>query len=82
MNPTGNAGLATAGSGDVLSGIAVSFLGQGMLPVDAAICAVYIHGFAGELSGQRLTMRGVTAPAILDAIPTALKLTLERPNDC
>ncbi|MCK5879677.1 MAG: NAD(P)H-hydrate dehydratase [Holophagae bacterium] len=82
VNPTGNAGLATAGSGDVLSGIAVSFLGQGMLPVDAAICAVYVHGLAGELSGQRLTMRGVTAPAILDAIPTALKLTLERPDDC
>lgn len=77
VNPTGNAGLATAGSGDVLSGIAASFLGQGMSPIDAAICAVYIHGLAGELSGQKFTMRGVTAPAILNAIPAALKSILE-----
>jgi len=73
VNPTGNAGLATAGSGDVLSGIAASFLGQGMPPLDAAICAVYLHGLAGDLASDELTLRGVTAPAILNGISTALK---------
>ena len=78
VNPTGNVGLATAGSGDVLSGIVASFLGQGMSPVDAAICGVYIHGLAGELAGEKLTLRGVTAPAILDSIPGALRKILEQ----
>ncbi|NOY23949.1 MAG: NAD(P)H-hydrate dehydratase [Acidobacteria bacterium] len=77
VNPTGNAGLATAGSGDVLSGIAGSFLGQGMTAMDAAICAVYVHGLAGEFAGETLTMRGVTAPAILNAIPNALHAVVE-----
>ncbi len=73
VNPTGNTGLATAGSGDVLSGIAASFLGQGMSPVDAAVSAVYIHGLAGDLAADELTARGVTAPAILKGISAALK---------
>ncbi len=78
VNPTGNAGLATAGSGDVLSGIIASFLGQGMSPINAAICAVYVHGLAGELAGKVLTMRGVIASSILDAIPAALRKILEK----
>ncbi|RLE18833.1 MAG: hypothetical protein DRJ14_02485 [Acidobacteria bacterium] len=81
VNPTGNAGLATAGSGDVLSGIAASFLGQGMTPEDAAICAVYIHGLSGEIAGETRSMRGVTASAILDSIPAALSKIVRKTDD-
>jgi len=49
VNPTGNPGMATAGAGDVLSGICGGLLAQGLSPLDAAICGVYAHGLAGDL---------------------------------
>ena len=52
VNSTGNSGMATAGSGDVLTGCIVGFLAQGCQPVDAALCGVYIHGLAGDIAGE------------------------------
>lgn len=68
FNSTGNQYMATAGSGDVLTGMITSFLGQGYPPLNAAICGVYHHGLAGEMAGDK-KRRGVIASDIIDAIP-------------
>ena len=54
INQTGNPGMATAGSGDVLTGLIAGLIAQGIAPVDAAIAAVYIHGYAGDRAAKRL----------------------------
>ncbi len=63
VNPTGNAGLATAGSGDVLTGILAGCLAQdrGGNPTDAVLAAVYLHGLAGDLAAQRVGARAMLA---------------------
>jgi ADP-dependent NAD(P)H-hydrate dehydratase / NAD(P)H-hydrate epimerase len=61
VNPTGNAGMATAGSGDVLSGVLGALLAQGLTTVDAAICAVYAHGLAGDLMVKKTGQLGLVA---------------------
>ncbi|HWR82180.1 MAG TPA: NAD(P)H-hydrate dehydratase [Candidatus Deferrimicrobium sp.] len=71
LNPTGNNGMATGGSGDVLSGAIGSFLAQGMSPLNAAICAVYIHGLAGDLAAADLTPRAMIAGDMIDYLPEA-----------
>ena len=73
VNTTGNAGMAKGGSGDVLSGILVSLLAQGMHPVKAAVCAVWIHGRAGDLCARRLGQRGMTPTDMIRALPEVLK---------
>ena len=65
FNSTGNAGMATAGSGDVLSGIITSLLAQGYLPMDAAIVGVYIHGSAGDFAKNK-SMTGMIASDIIE----------------
>ena len=74
INPTGNDGMATAGAGDVLAGMILSFIGQGMLPYEAACAAAFLHGLAGEIAGDKKGRRGVTASDIADNIPEAFKL--------
>ncbi len=69
VNPTGNNGMATGGTGDVLSGAIGSLLVQGMSPVDAAVCGVYIHGVAGDLAATDLTARSMTAADMVDYLP-------------
>jgi ADP-dependent NAD(P)H-hydrate dehydratase / NAD(P)H-hydrate epimerase len=64
--------LATAGSGDVLCGVAVTLLAQGLEPFEAAWAGAYIHGLAGELAGRALAGRGVVAWDVAETLPEAL----------
>lgn len=68
LNVSGNAGLATAGSGDVLSGIIGGLMAQGIRVEQAATLGVYLHGKAGEAAGARRSMRGMTASDIHDGM--------------
>jgi len=71
-NTTGNSGMATAASGDVLTGVIASLIAQGMTALNAAVLGVYLHGLAGDIAAQRLTEYSVTASDILDSLPDAI----------
>lgn len=71
LNPTGNAGMGTGGSGDVLSGLLGGLLAQGMSPHNASLLGVFLHGLAGDLSAHHLSQRGMTATDIARHIPYA-----------
>lgn len=77
INFTGNPGMAKGGSGDVLAGIIGSFLAQGMSPLDACTCAVYIHGAAGDHAAQRFSVHAMTPMDIIFELPTVF-LEIER----
>jgi ADP-dependent NAD(P)H-hydrate dehydratase / NAD(P)H-hydrate epimerase len=68
----GNPGMATAGSGDVLSGIITSFLAQGVEPLEAAGLAVMAHGRAGDFASQKFSMRSMVASDIIDSLHEVL----------
>jgi NAD(P)H-hydrate epimerase len=73
VNPTGNAGMATAGSGDVLTGLAAGFLAQRpQEPLQATIAAVFIHGFAGDIAAAKLGMRSLIASDIIENLSEAV----------
>lgn len=72
VNRSGNSGLATAGSGDVLSGVIGSLLAQGMPAFEAAALGAWIHGRAGDLAAGRLGEHGMIASDVLDHVPGAL----------
>lgn len=72
VNPTGNPGMASGGSGDVLTGIIAGFLAQGMNPVTACAAGVYLHGMAGDLAAVHKGMMGMLAGDILAALPDAI----------
>ena len=74
VNPTGNAGLASGGSGDVLSGVIGALLGQGVNPVDAARAGVFLHGYAADLGAARKGVAGLVPPDVIEALPDAWKL--------
>ncbi len=65
INPTGNAGLAKAGSGDVLAGMIGAFAAQKVLPLNAAKCGVYLHGLAADQCAKRLSQYGMLPSDIL-----------------
>lgn len=73
INKTGNPGMATAGSGDVLTGMVAAFLGQGLDGFNAAKYAVYLHGLAGDLAAGEKTQISLIASDIIDKIPAAIK---------
>ena len=66
VNRTGNAGMAVAGMGDVLSGVVGTLLAQGLEPGPAAACAMYWHGLAGDLCAQDIGPQGYTATEVAD----------------
>lgn len=73
LNPTGNPGMATGGSGDVLAGMLTGLLGQGMQPLEAAACAAWLHGRAGDLCAQELGQYAMLPTDMLKALPRLLK---------
>ena len=72
-NKTGNPGMATGGSGDVLSGIILSLLGQGMSPLEAAAAGAWLHGAAGDLAAERLGEYGMLPGDLVEELPRLLK---------
>jgi len=76
QNSTGNPGMATAGSGDVLTGILTSFLSQGLVAWDAARLAVWVHGVAGDFAARQHGQAGMTAVEICGCLPQAVKLVM------
>lgn len=73
FNPTGNPGMATGGSGDVLTGILLGLLAQGYSREEACKLGVYIHGLAGDIAAQEKTEMGMTASDIIESLPAAWK---------
>lgn len=73
FNPTGNPGMATAGSGDVLTGILTALMARGYTSEETALLGVYLHGLAGDLAAQELGMESVIASDIIDFLPKAFK---------
>lgn len=73
INRTGNPGMAVGGSGDVLAGILTGLLGQGIAPLEAAACAAWLHGAAGDLCAETLGQYGMLPTDMLNTLPRLLK---------
>ena len=72
-NPTGNPGMATAGTGDVLTGMIAALLGQGFSLWDSSRFSVYLHGLAGDFAAKKMGEASLVAGDLLDFIPMAIK---------
>ncbi len=75
VNKTGNPGMATGGSGDVLTGVVTALIGQGLSNFDAAVLSVYVHGLAGDIAAEKLGQISLIATDIADALCEAFKRT-------
>lgn len=72
-NRTGNPGMAVGGSGDMLAGMIVSLLGQGIAPLEAAACSAWLHGAAGDVCAAQLGQYGMLPTDMLNALPRLMK---------
>lgn len=77
INPTGNPGMATGGTGDVLTGIIAALVGQRIFPYDAARFGVYLHGLAGDLAAREAGEISLVAGDLIKFLPRALQLVLK-----
>lgn len=83
ISPIANPGLASAGTGDVLSGVIAGLVAQGLTLFDAAACGVYLHGIAGEMVRNKLGDAGMLAADLLPVLPLAIKQLKEnQKKDC
>lgn len=73
INTTGNPGMAVGGSGDVLAGMIVSLVGQGIPPLDAACCGVWLHGAAGDRCAEKMGQYGMLPSDMLEVLPRLMK---------
>ena len=73
INQTGNPGMAVGGSGDLLAGIIVSLIGQGLAPLEAAACAAWLHGAAGDICAKKIGQCGMLPSDMLEVLPRLLK---------
>jgi NAD(P)H-hydrate epimerase len=80
LNPTGNAGMATGGTGDVLCGLIGALLARGLEPADAARLAVYVHGLAGDRAAAQRGQTGLIAGDLLDALPEVWRCWEQAPS--
>lgn len=78
INATGNEGMATAGSGDMLAGMIAAFLANGMEPADAAVAGVSLHGAAGDMTADLLGTRGMTVSDMIENLPQIFKKRFRR----
>ena len=78
FNPTGNPGMATGGSGDVLTGILLGLVSQGYSPEDACKLGVFLHGMAGDIAAEELTEMGMTSHDLVSALPKAWKKIMKK----
>ena len=72
VNPTGNPGMATGGTGDVLTGMVAGLIAQGLLPFEAAAAATYLHGLAGDVAAAELGEASLLAGDLLETLPEAI----------
>ena len=73
INPTGNPGMAVGGSGDVLAGILVSLLGQGIAPLQATACAAWLHGASGDRCAEKIGQYGMLPTDMVAELPYLMK---------
>ena len=73
LNPTGNPGMASGGTGDVLSGVLGAFLARGLEPAAALAAGVYLHGLAGDVAAERLGQESLVAGDVIEALPEAFR---------
>ena len=78
FNPTGNPGMATAGSGDVLTGIITALLARGYNQYDACVTGMFIHGMAGDIAADHYGMESMTAGDIVNSLPETFKILNEQ----
>lgn len=77
VNPSGNCGMATGGTGDVLSGVVAALAAQGCTPYDSAVLGVYLHGLAGDIAAAEKGVHGLIASDLYGALPAAFLETLK-----